>query len=179
MASDLVPRLEKLISTLQQTGLQQSNQPLYQVIYNLIKAIIQSNNAAAAAISGGSGGGGLANQHYLTHQNDLAQLPQSRELLAGTNVNFDDSVFGERTIDVTVSSLTEVFLTGADEVATLPNSRELLAGTGITFDDSIANERTISAPSVGGSEWSVLTNGDVTNPELVFAGGDVIMLHTP
>lgn len=178
MASELVPRLEKLISTLQQTGLQQSNLPLYQVIYNLIKAIIQQQAASAAAISGGSSGGGLANQHYLTHQNDLAQLPQSRNLLAGTDVTFDDSVFGERTVNVTVAA-DEIFLTGADETATLPNSRELLAGTGITFDDSVANERTVNASGVGGSEWSVLTNGNVTNPELVFAAGDVIMLHVP
>lgn len=27
-------------------------------------------------------------------------------------------------------------------------------------------------------QWSVLTNGDVTTPELIFAGGDVIMLET-
>jgi hypothetical protein len=29
----------------------------------------------------------------------------------------------------------------------------------------------------GGSQWSVLTNGDVAAPELIFAGGDVIMLE--
>lgn len=28
-------------------------------------------------------------------------------------------------------------------------------------------------------EWSVLTNGDATSPELIFAGGDVIMTHLP
>lgn len=31
--------------------------------------------------------------------------------------------------------------------------------------------------SVG--EWSVLTNGDATTPELIFAGGDVIMTFVP
>lgn len=29
-----------------------------------------------------------------------------------------------------------------------------------------------------GSEWSVLTNGDILMPELVFADGDVIMIET-
>lgn len=28
-------------------------------------------------------------------------------------------------------------------------------------------------------EWSVLTNGDPVSPELIFAGGDVIMVHVP
>lgn len=175
MATEEFPRLERLISTLQQTGLQFTNQPLYQVIYNLIKAVIQALSATDAVISGGSGGGGLANQPYLTHTNALAQLPQSRQLLSGDNVVFDDSVFGERTVDV---PLEQVFLTGDDETATLPNSRQLLAGTGISFDDTVPNERTISATGAG-VEWSVLTNGDAVNPELIFAGGDVIMTHVP
>lgn len=176
MASELIPRLEKLISTLQQTNLQFTNQPLYQVIYNLIKAVIQALSATNAAISGGSGGGGLANQPYLTHQNAIVTLPQSRQLLAGDNVTFDDSVFGERTVDV---PLAQEFLTGQDETATLPNSRNLLAGTGITFDDTVPNERTINSAAGSFVEWSVLTNGVVDNPELVFAGGDVIMTHIP
>jgi len=28
-------------------------------------------------------------------------------------------------------------------------------------------------------EWDVLTNGDATTPELIFADGDVIMTHIP
>lgn len=71
------------------------------------------------------------------------------------------------------------FITWTDESTLLPNSRNLLAGTGITFDDSIANERTINSSAGVATEWSVLTNGEVTNPELVFAGGDVVMLHIP
>lgn len=27
-------------------------------------------------------------------------------------------------------------------------------------------------------QWSVLTNGDLVDPELIFAGGDVVMLET-
>lgn len=29
------------------------------------------------------------------------------------------------------------------------------------------------------STWSVLTNGNAINPELIFIGGDVVMVHTP
>lgn len=32
--------------------------------------------------------------------------------------------------------------------------------------------------TINGAEWSVLTNGDLVTPELIFAGGDVIMTHT-
>jgi len=38
---------------------------------------------------------------------------------------------------------------------------------------------TSQSSSSSSEEWSVLTNGDVINPELIYAGGDVIMLHTP
>lgn len=31
--------------------------------------------------------------------------------------------------------------------------------------------------TVTGDEWSVLTNGDLANPDLIYAGGDVIMLN--
>lgn len=126
--------LGRLQAVLLSSGLQQTNPALYQVITQLINAVIQGLAEAATAGGSGSGGGALSDQHYLTHQNDLANLPQSRQLLAGTGITFDDSVFGERTVN-------------ADEQL--------------------------------GREWSVLTNGDATNPELVFAGGDVIMVHTP
>ena len=132
-----LPDLDKLRSQLLVSGIQNTNQPLWQVINTLIDYLKKSNQELGAAIGTGGGGGSIpsdiSNQHYLTHQNDLA---------------------------------------------TLPFSRELLPGTGVTFDDSIAGQRTVNS-SGANREWSVLTNGDVTNPELIFVGGDVIMLHTP
>lgn len=71
------------------------------------------------------------------------------------------------------------YLTENDDSANLPNARQLLAGINITFDDTVAGQRTIVGASVTGAEWSVLTNGDLVYPEVIFAGGDVIMLHTP
>ena len=132
----IVAQLDRLKAQLLTSGLSQKNQPLFQVINQLIDAVRQGFTETDNAISGGSGGGGgggLANLHYLTHQNDFASLPFSRELLAGTGISFDDSIISQRTVNVTVVS----------------------------------------------PEWSVLTNGDLILPELVFAGGDVIMTHTP
>lgn len=173
--AQILTQLNKLLSVLMTSGLQNKDQPLFQVLVGLIKALIATNEGVITATTTANGGGPLSDQPFLTHQNVLAQLPQSRQLLAGDNINFDDSVFGERTVDVL---LDQVILTGDDETATLPNSRELLAGTGVTFDDTVPNERTINVSAVDRT-WSVLTNGDVDNPELIFAGGDVIMTHVP
>lgn len=166
--------LDRLQSNLMTSGLQQKNQPLYQVISQLIKAIKQLQAEIDASIS--SSAAIVSNLDFLTSADDSVQLPNSRELLAGADISFDDVTPNERTISV---ELQEVILTGADETATIPNSRELLAGTNITFDDTVPNERTVNATSGTGPIWSVLTNGDPDFPELIFVGGDVIMVHTP
>lgn len=73
------------------------------------------------------------------------------------------------------------YLTHTDEHLPLPNSRQLIAGTGVTFDDTLVNQRVVNVTPVssGGSEWSVLTDGDLIEPELIFASGEVIMTHVP
>lgn len=71
------------------------------------------------------------------------------------------------------------YITVTDETALLPFSRRLDAGSGITLDISVAGVITINSTATGDTEWSVLTNGVVLNPELIFASGDVIMTHVP
>ncbi len=170
----LIKRLNKLMTVLNTSGLQQTNPPLYQLLKELIGAILQ-NATGVIEITGGGGGGPINNNPFVTWNNALAALPNSRLIVAGDNITLDLTTFGEILIS---ALLDQEFLTASDETATLPNSRELLAGTGITFDDTVPNERTINADAVD-TQWSVLTNGDVDNPELVFAGGDVIMTHIP
>lgn len=170
----LLEIISRLRTQLVTSGLQKRDNPLFQVINQLIGLLQDVGNKAETDLNNVTTT--LVDADYITWTDESILLPNSRELLPGDNIAFDDSVANERTVDV---ALDQVFLTGDDESATLPNSRELLAGTGITFDDSIANQRTIDATATSGAEWSVLTNGDAINPELVFAGGDVIMLHTP
>lgn len=129
----IVKRLGKLKSTLLTSGLQKDNPPLYQVINQLIQAIIDSAVDVVEVTEVVGGGGPLSDKTFVTVGNELASMPNSSQFVAGTNVSFDTSVFGQLRIDV----------------------------------------------SGGFVDWSVLTNGDATNPELIFAGGDVIMLHTP
>lgn len=47
----------------------------------------------------GSSGGAPDTLTYLTEDNETADLPNSRRLLAGTDIAFDDTVAGERTIN--------------------------------------------------------------------------------
>jgi len=54
----------------------------------------------------------------------------------------------------------------------------LNSGTAAAAGTFWRGDGTWAAPA-GGSEWSVLTNGDPTVPELIFADGDVIMIETP
>lgn len=132
--AQIIKRLGKLQSTLLTSGLQKDNQPLYQVISQLIQAIIDSAEGVVEVAVVVSGGGPLSDKTFLTVGNEQTSMPQSSQLVAGSNISFDTSVFGQLRID---------------------------ASGGVP------------------SEWSVLTNGDPVNPELIFAGGDVIMTHTP
>jgi hypothetical protein len=97
---DIVRRLGKLQSTLLTSGLQQRDQPLYQVINQLIKAVIDASSDTIATIDSGGGGGATSDDTFITVDDELATLPQSSQLVAGDNVTFDTSVFGQLRIDV-------------------------------------------------------------------------------
>ena len=125
-------KLDRLKSQLMTSGLQQKDNALFQVI------------------------------------NQLIDFLRIISISASTNSTAIAGNFASKNSD---------FLTWSDQASSLPNSRNLIAGSGITFDDTIINERTIA--SVGGAEWSVLTNGSIEYPELIFADGDVIMTHIP
>lgn len=65
-------------------------------------------------------------------------------------------------------------------------ARGAMGPMGMMGDDGEEGERGWPGPAGSGSggsgtyyEWSVLTNGDPTTPELIFAGGDVIMVRVP
>lgn len=105
------PDYSRLLATLNNATIQDKNNALFQTIKNLIAAVMQSQknfannlNGIIAVISGGGGGiPGIINATYLTATNQTPILPLSRQLLAGTNVTFDDTVAGERTINVAAS----------------------------------------------------------------------------
>ena len=150
-------KLDRLKAQLHTSGLQQKDNSLFQVISQLIDAVRQFEISIIGVIpSSSSSGGGLVNSSYLTNLDESSSLPNSKQLIAGERITFDDSALNQRTLDVPID---EVILTGADESATLPNSRRLLAGTNIVFDDSIVNERTIDVSGVVTIDYVIATMG--------------------
>lgn len=90
--------LDRLRANLLTSGLQKKDQPLFQVINQLIQAF---KDLKILVDSGGLGGSSaLALLGYLTADDEIANLPNSKELVAGTNINFDDSVANKRIINV-------------------------------------------------------------------------------
>jgi hypothetical protein len=169
-----LPDISRLLAILNTSGISSKQNPLYQTLFELIKAVQQSNKEFADKLGISSSGNSstLDNKTYLTVNNELVSLPNSRKLLAGSNVSFDDSVGGERTIDV---GLNQVILTGANEAATLPNSRRLLAGTNISFDDSVANQRTVNVDNQ--DDYVVMSDG--ANPPSPVDDGNGNFIYIP
>jgi len=115
--------IDRLQSSLLKSKVQQSNNPLWFVISEIIKAL---QEVIARINGGGTTGGG-----------------------SGTTIN---NIFNR-----TVFIPSEPGEDGEDGMIIIRQN----GGNNIFV------------------EWSVLTNGDPDFPELVFAGGDVIMTHTP
>lgn len=97
--------LDRLLTWLNQSSLQQTNNPLYQVIKTLIKAA-QEFQKEQAAINDATSGSitGFENLDFLTHGDESSTLPNSRQLIAGVGITFDDTTVNQRTISASASS---------------------------------------------------------------------------
>lgn len=138
--------LARLKSQLNTSGIQNTNPALYQVIIQLIEFVQKLFLELEDDITTTSGGSVAG----------LAALAALITLIKNSDL-----------------------LTHSDESTNFPNSRELLAGTGVTFDDSVPNARSVSVVPAIDRQWSVLTDGDVLETELIFAGGEVVMISIP
>lgn len=94
------PDYAHLFTVLSNSKTQQSDNALYQTIFLLIKEVTQSkdsfivvNNNLSDSLTQ------LLNVSYLTINNETALLINSRRVLAGLGIVFDDSVPGIRTIN--------------------------------------------------------------------------------
>lgn len=103
--------LDRLKSNLQTSKVKQEDQPLFQVISQLIDYLNTNTQVVTEIneiIGGGDSGDGtsIIEKTYLTDDDETDVLVNSRRLLAGDNVIFDDSVFGERTVGI--SAINEI-----------------------------------------------------------------------
>lgn len=119
------PKLDRLKSTLQTTGLQQTNNALFQLLNDLIKYLREVQTSVSTIIKSGGG-----------------------------------------------TSTTIIGQTGPMGPPGLIFGRKKESNKTIIISSSAASSST-------DREWSVLTNGDIANPELIFSNGDVIMVHIP
>lgn len=113
--------LSRLKSQLLTSGLQQKDNPLYQVINQLIGLVEKFQENTLAIISPSGSNVSLTNLSFITDGNEAGSLPNSRRLLAGAGIAFDDSVANERTISASLATATEFYapLTDGDEFETL------------------------------------------------------------
>jgi hypothetical protein len=104
------PNFATLKSTLAQT--KKTEHPLYQTIQILIERLMQFQGITVEEIADinnsinnvNSVVNNLADKTrtYITKDDETLNLPNSIQLLAGTNVAFDDTVANKRTINVTI-----------------------------------------------------------------------------
>lgn len=91
----------RILTVLNTAGISRSDPAIYQAIASLIQYAREnqaSNDTAIAAASSGSSN--IANNgSFLTWTNQASSFLNSRELLAGTGVTFDDTVANKRTIN--------------------------------------------------------------------------------
>lgn len=96
-------KLDRLKSQLMTSGLQQKDNSLFQVINQLIDFLRLLQISTGAAIGSGGSSGTLFNSTYLTAAFEAGLLPNSRQLLAGAGVSFDDSILNLRTVNINPS----------------------------------------------------------------------------
>lgn len=91
--------LDRLKSQLLTSGLQERNQALFQVINQLINFVRQlTTDVTPPSGGGGGGGGGLTTPTYLTANIETGTLPNSKQVIPGAGIEFNDSPSGRRVI---------------------------------------------------------------------------------
>lgn len=96
------PQYADLITSLANSGQQTKENALYQTVYILLQRLTKSRNMfledlkdLEALIDK------LKNITFLTQDNETLLLPNSRQILESLGIDFDDSIFGERTLRLT------------------------------------------------------------------------------
>jgi Leucine-rich repeat (LRR) protein len=99
------PDFSDLITSLNNSRNQIKDNPLYQTIFLLLQRITTSRNNIVKQIEDADElVGNLQTASYLTVNNESATLINSRRLLAGVGITFDDTVVNQRTISSNAGS---------------------------------------------------------------------------
>lgn len=97
----MIEDLSRLKSNLANGKIREVDFPTYQVINALIDQIMKLQKALDTRITIiADDGNGVKDLDYITHTNESSNLPNSRQLIAGTEVAFDVTVPGQLIINV-------------------------------------------------------------------------------
>jgi hypothetical protein len=110
------PDFSSLVTSLDNSQTQTSNYSLYQTILFLIKNTSRARDLLVDSIDTINDDiSAIDAATFLTVNDETSTFPNSRQLLAGTGVSFDDTIDNKRTINVTAVSADHVPLaTGAE-----------------------------------------------------------------
>jgi len=121
------PDFSSLVTSLGNSGTQKSNYSLYQTILFLIQNTARARDLLVDDVATlDEQLNGILAASFLTINNETNDFPNSRQLLAGLGITFDDTTPGQRTINAT-SGITyyDSPLTDGNE-----NETELVFGNG-------------------------------------------------
>lgn len=100
-----VPDFERLFAKLNNTKLQTSNPPTWELLKELIRLLVQFAKAVTGTVNANSEAiEGFTSRTFLTTANEAAYFPFSRQLVAGTGITFDDSISNQRVISSITSA---------------------------------------------------------------------------
>jgi hypothetical protein len=110
------PDFSSLFTSLSNSRTQITNNALYQTIFFLIQNTNISRDQLVDAIDViDQGLSDIGAASFLTVDDETNLFPNSRQLLAGLGIEFDDSVAGERTISAAVGNYYDAPLTDGNE----------------------------------------------------------------
>lgn len=116
------PDFSSLVTSLDNSRTQLSNYSLYQTILFLIQNTARARDLLAADVDTiNEVISGILAASYLTENDETALLVNSRRVLAGTGIAFDDSVPGVRTISATSGFGFIPMATGAEPLDFMSN----------------------------------------------------------
>ena len=168
------PDFSDLITSLNNSRNQITDNPLYQTIFVLLQRITTSRNNIIKQIEDvDEAVTNFAAASFLTTENESAQFLNSRQLLAGIGITFDDTVPFIRTISSTggggtvVGGNTPPFF--SYEEFDSPQPIEFLGNFPIVTSSIVAST----------GYWTSLTDGNLDETDLIFANGECIAVFVP
>ena len=134
------PDFSSLVTSLDNSRVQNANYSLYQTILFLIKNVARSRDLIIDDIAAlDEEASEIAAASFLTAEDESGTFANSRQLLAGTNITFDDTIAGQRTVNATGSSSGGMIpmATGAEPLEIMSNGAGEILLIGFDTDQPI------------------------------------------